>query len=318
MKIYDIVIIGGGPAGLTAALYALRAEKSVLVLEKTGLGGQIALTERIENFPGVPEISGADFADALAGQVEGLGGQIEYEAALEVKDGALKTVVTDFGEYKARSVIVATGVKNRRLGVDGEEEFVGKGISFCAVCDGAFFKNKTVAVIGGGNTAVDDAAYLANIASKVYIIHRRDTFRAEEKSVKRLTEMTNVETVLNSTVKRFCGDDGELTAVEVVDVKTNEARLLEVDGAFVAIGQVPQGEIFGGLIVLSSDGYIAAEENCITNVKGIFAAGDCREKTVRQLTTAVGDGSVAALAAVAYVDDSFKASATGLNGVEVG
>lgn len=318
MKIYDIVIIGGGPAGLTAALYALRAEKSVLVLEKTGLGGQIALTERVENFPGVPEISGADFADTLAGQVEGLGGQIEYEAALEVKDGALKIVVTDFGEYKARSVIVATGVKNRRLGVDGEEEFVGKGISFCAVCDGAFFKNKTVAVIGGGNTAVDDAAYLANIASKVYIIHRRDTFRAEEKSVKRLTGMTNVETVLNSTVKRFCGDDGGLTAVEVVDVKTNEVRRLEVDGAFVAIGQVPQGEIFGGLIALSSDGYIAAEENCITSVKGIFAAGDCREKTVRQLTTAVGDGSVAALAAVAYVDDSFKASATRLNSVEVG
>ncbi|MBR5613693.1 MAG: FAD-dependent oxidoreductase [Clostridia bacterium] len=300
---YDIIIIGGGPAGLTAALYALRAEKSVLVLEKSGLGGQIALSGKVENFPGVAQMSGSEFADNLSGQVEALGGQIEYETALEIKDGDVKTVVTDFGEYTAKSVIIATGVKNRRLGAAGEDELIGKGVSFCAVCDGTFYKGKTVAVIGGGNTAVEDAEYLADIAQKVYLIHRRDRFRAEERLVKRLEERENVEFILDSVVQEFCIDSQGLSGMEILNVKTGQVSSLKVDGAFVAVGQIPQNDIFKGLIQIDDGGYINAGENCLTNKKGIFVAGDCRNKTVRQLTTAVGDGSVAALAAVSFISE---------------
>ncbi len=300
---YDIIVIGGGPAGLTAALYALRAEKSVLVLEKSGLGGQIALSGKVENFPGVAQMSGSEFADNLSGQVEALGGQIEYEAALEIKDGDVKTVVTDFGEYTAKSVIIATGVRNRRLGAVGEDELIGKGVSFCAVCDGAFYKGKTVAVIGGGNTAVEDAEYLADIAQKVYLIHRRDRFRAEERLVKRLEERQNVEFVLDSVVQEFFSDSQGLAGMEILNVKTGQVNRLKVDGAFLAVGQIPQNDIFKGLIQIDDSGYINAGENCLTNKKGIFVAGDCRNKTVRQLTTAVGDGSVAALAAVSFLSE---------------
>lgn len=301
---YDVIIIGGGPAGLTAALYALRAEKTVLVLEKTGLGGQIALSGNVENFPGIAQMSGAEFAETLAGQVETLGGQIEYEAALEIKDGDVKTVVTDFGEYQGKSVIIATGVQNRRLGATGEDELIGRGISFCAVCDGSFYRGKTVAVIGGGNTAVEDAEYLSDIAEKVYIIHRRDKFRAEERLVKRLEERSNVEFVLDTTVEKFCSDEKGLTGLDVINVKTQEVRNITVDGAFVAVGQIPQNDIFKGLVRLDDSGYITAGENCLTDKKGIFVAGDCRNKSVRQLTTAVGDGSVAALAACTYISEN--------------
>ncbi len=297
---FDIVIVGGGPAGLTAALYALRAEKSVLVLEKLGLGGQIALTSEVQNFPGTPQMSGLDFASRLAAQVEDLGGQIEFEEVLEIKDGEVKTVVTDFGEYQARSVIIATGVKNRRLGAEGEENLIGKGISFCAVCDGSFYKNKTVAVIGGGNTAVEDAIYLSDIAEKVYIVHRRQQFRAESRLVRALEGKANVELVLDCTVKKFVDDNG-LKAVEVVNVKNGEERTLSVDGAFVAVGQIPQCEIFKDFVVLDDGGYVSAGESCRTNVEGVFVAGDCRQKSVRQLTTAVSDGSIAALAACDYL-----------------
>ena len=301
---YDVIIIGGGPAGLTAALYALRAEKSVLVLEKSGLGGQIALSSNVENFPGVAQMSGAEFAETLSGQVEALGGQIEYEAALEIKDGDVKTVVTDFGEYQAKSVIIATGVQNRRLGVKGEDEFIGRGVSFCAVCDGSFYKDKIVAVIGGGNAAVEDAEYLADIAEKVYLIHRRAEFRAEERLVKRLEERTNVEFILDSTVQEFCGGADGITGLDVLNVKTGETQRIALDGAFVAVGQIPQNDIFKGLVNIDDSGFISAGENCLTNKKGIFVAGDCRNKTVRQLTTAVGDGSVAALAACAFVSEN--------------
>lgn len=298
--IYDIVIIGGGPAGLTAALYALRAEKSVVVIEKLGLGGQIALSGEVENFPGTPKMSGAEFAANLASQVETLGGRIEYEEVVEIIDGKIKTVVTDIDRYEGRSVIIATGVMNRRLGAEGEAELIGRGVSFCAVCDGSFYKKKTVAVIGGGNTAVEDAIYLADIAEKVYIVHRRDEFRAESRLVRTLKERQNVELVLDSTVERFI-DDGGLKGIEVVNVKSGEKRILDIDGAFVAVGQIPQCQIFNGLIALDEGGYISAGENCRTNVEGIFVAGDCRNKSVRQLTTACSDGSVSALAACEYL-----------------
>lgn len=298
--LYDIVIIGGGPAGLTAALYALRAEKSVVVIEKLGLGGQIALSSEVENFPGTPKMSGAEFAANLASQVESLGGCIEYEEVVEIIDGEIKTVVTDLDRYEGRSVIIATGVMNRRLGAEGEAELIGKGISFCAVCDGSFYKKKTVAVIGGGNTAVEDAVYLADIAEKVYIVHRRDEFRAENRLVRALKQRENIELVLDSTVERFI-DNGGLKGIEIVNVKNEEKRIIEIDGAFVAVGQTPQCRIFDGLITLNDGGYIEAGENCRTNVDGIFVAGDCRNKSVRQLTTACSDGSIAALAACEYI-----------------
>ncbi len=297
---YDVIIIGGGPAGLTAALYALRAEKSVVVIEKLGLGGQIALSSEVENFPGTMKMSGAEFAANLAAQVDALGGRIEYEEVVEIIDGDVKTVVTDLDRYEGKSIIIATGVKNRRLGAEGEEELIGKGISFCAVCDGSFYKGKTVAVIGGGNTAVEDAIYLSDIAEKVYIVHRRNEFRAEPRLVRALDERANIEKILDSTVERFV-DDGGLKGVDVVNVKNGEKRHIALDGAFVAVGQIPQCEIFRDIITLDEGGYISAGENCRTNVEGIFVAGDCRNKTVRQLTTAVGDGSVAALAAVEYL-----------------
>ncbi|MBR5155416.1 MAG: thioredoxin-disulfide reductase [Clostridia bacterium] len=298
---YDIIIIGGGPAGLTAALYALRAEKSVLVLEKLGIGGQIALSSRVENFPGVKSISGFEFAENLATQVTDLGGQIEYEDVIGIRDGKTKTVITDSAEYEAKAVIIATGVKNRTLGAAGESELIGSGISFCAVCDGAFYRGKTVAVIGGGNTAVEDAEYLSNIAQKVYIIHRRDKFRAEERLVKKLEKCQNVEFLLSATVEKFCGD-GKISGLDLVSTKDDSKWHIDVDGAFVAVGQIPQNDILKGLINLSDEGYVSSGEDCLTNIEGIFVAGDCRKKSIRQLTTAVGDGSVAALAACSFVD----------------
>ncbi|MBQ7097273.1 MAG: thioredoxin-disulfide reductase [Clostridia bacterium] len=297
---YDVIIIGGGPAGLTAALYALRAEKSVVVIEKLGLGGQIALSGEVENFPGTMKMSGAEFAENLAAQVDALGGRIEYEEVVEIIDGNPKTVVTDLDRYEGRSVIIATGVKNRRLGAEGEDELIGKGISFCAVCDGSFYKNRIVAVIGGGNTAVEDAIYLSDIAQKVYLIHRRNEFRAENRLVRALKSKSNIELVLETTVEKFVAEEG-LKSINLVNVNTGEKRTIDVDGAFVAVGQIPQCEIFRDIITLNEGGYVAADENCRTNLEGVFVAGDCRNKTVRQLTTAVGDGSVAALAAIDYL-----------------
>ncbi len=300
---YDIIVIGGGPAGLTAALYALRAQKSVLVLERLGVGGQIALSEKVENFPGILSMSGQEFADALARQVESFGGEIRYENVTEIKPGKVKTVVCDTGEYFSKAVIIATGVKNRQLGTDGEESLIGRGVSFCAVCDGRFFKDKDVAVIGGGNTALQEAKYLSGIAKTVYLIHRRDEFRAEEWIIKQLKECKNVKWILNATVDKFCGEE-RLTGLDLNLLKDGATSHIDVEGAFVAVGQVPQNENFKGLIDLTADGYAAAGEDCITNQKGIFAAGDCRKKEVRQLTTAVGDGSVAALAACKFLEEA--------------
>ena len=297
---YDVIIIGAGPAGLTAALYALRAEKSVVLIEKQAPGGQIVLSGEVENFPATPHLSGAEFAERLVSQVMDLGGHIEYEEVTQIIDGKVKTVVTDLDRYEGKTVIIATGVKNRKLGIDGEENLVGKGISYCAVCDGAFYRNKTVAVVGGGNTAVEDAIYLSDIAKKVYVIHRRDEFRAEPRLVKKLREKENVELVLDSVVESFIDDNG-LKGVTLKNVKSEAESNLLVDGVFLAVGQIPQCEIFEDVVTRTQGGYIDAGESCKTNAAGIFVAGDCREKTVRQLTTAVGDGSVAALAACEYL-----------------
>ncbi len=297
----DIVIVGAGTAGLSAAIYALRAGKSVLLLEQMTYGGQIINTPEVENYPGIKSISGFDFAQGLYEQATALGAELKYEQVLSIEDGAVKKVKTSGGEYECGAIILATGAKNRPLGLDREQELIGSGISYCATCDGAFFKGRVVAVNGGGNTALEDALFLSNYCSRVYLIHRRDEFRGEAKQVEKLKAKENIEFVLNSTITELVGDD-ELSGVKVHDKVTGEDKLIELDGLFIAIGQMPENSAFAPLIELDKGGYIVAGEDCKTNVPGIFAAGDCRTKTVRQLTTAAADGAVAALAACAYID----------------
>lgn len=289
---YDMIVIGAGPAGLTAALYALRANKKVLVFEKNTYGGQIINTGVIENYPGVKDITGFDFATNLYQQVTDLGGEVVTEEVIKIdKD---KNVFTNKGEYKAKSIIIATGVQRRKLNLPNEDKLVGGGVSYCAICDGGFYKNKVVAVNGGGNTAIEDALYLTNVAKKVYLIHRRDEFRAEQKYIDELKAKDNVEFVLNSTITSINGN----MKLESIDVDTNgESRNIAIDGLFIAIGQVPSNEAFEGVIELEN-GYIKSEDGVHTNVEGIYVAGDTRVKELRQLTTAVGDGALAATKAM--------------------
>ncbi|MBO6206687.1 MAG: thioredoxin-disulfide reductase [Lachnospiraceae bacterium] len=297
---YDIIIIGAGTAGLSAAIYGLRAGKKVLVLEQLSYGGQIINTPEIENYPGIRNISGFDFATSLYEQATALGAEVKYEQVTGITDGAEKQVTTTEGTYSCKAIIIATGAKNRPLGLDRETELVGGGVSYCATCDGAFYKKRPVAVNGGGNTALEDALFLSGYCSKVYLIHRRDTFRGEVKQVEQLKAKENVEFVLNSTVTALLGED-QVEGIEVTDKLTGEKRTLQVDGLFIAIGQMPENAVFAPLINLDPAGYVVAGEDCKTNVEGIYAAGDCRTKAVRQLTTAAADGAVAALAACAYI-----------------
>ena len=297
---YDIIIIGAGTAGLSAAIYGLRAGKKVLVLEQLSYGGQIINTPEIENYPGIKNISGFDFATGLYEQATALGAEVKYEQVTGIADGTEKQVTTTEATYSCKAIIIATGAKNRPLGLDREAELVGGGVSYCATCDGAFYKKRPVAVNGGGNTALEDALFLSNYCSKVYLIHRRDTFRGEVKQVEQLKAKENVEFVLNATVTALLGED-QLESIEVTDKNTGEKHTLQVDGLFIAIGQMPENAEFAPLIELDTAGYVVAGEDCKTNVDGIYAAGDCRTKTVRQLTTAAADGAVAALAACAYI-----------------
>lgn len=290
----DVIIIGAGTAGLTAAIYALRAGKSVLVLEQGTYGGQIVNTPRVENYPGIEQISGYEFASGLFRQAEKLG--MEYRSGKVTGIRPDKSVETAEGSYQAKAVILATGAKNRPLGLEKEAEYVGKGISYCAACDGMFFRGKKVAVVGGGNTALEDAAFLSGYCEKVFLVHRRETFRGEERLVEELRGRENVEFLLNKTVQSLEGGPA-LQAVTLYDKISGDESRLEVSGLFVAIGQTPETEVFAGLIERDENGYILAGEDCCTNVAGIFAAGDCRSKAVRQLTTAAADGAVAGLAA---------------------
>ncbi|MBR1393374.1 MAG: thioredoxin-disulfide reductase [Ruminococcus sp.] len=297
---YDIIIIGAGPAGMTAAIYARRASKSVLLLEAKSYGGQIINTPDIENYPVEAHISGFDFAQKLYEQTKALGAEFKFEKAVEIKDeGDTKTVVTVKDSYTAKAVIIATGSENRKLGVEGEDKLVGRGISYCATCDGAFYRNKVVAVVGGGNTALEDALYLADLAQTVYLIHRRDEFRGEEANAQRLRERENVKLVLNSTVTKLNAEK-RLKSIEVTN-KNGEVTELEVNGLFVAVGRVPENQNFASVAELDQAGYVAASENCRTKTPGIFAAGDNRVKEVRQLVTAASDGAVAATEAVKYI-----------------
>ena len=299
---YDIIIIGAGTAGLSAAIYASRAGKSVLVLEAKAYGGQIINTPEVENYPGIKNISGFDFATGLYEQAKDCGAVIKVQGVLDVKKEDSGFIVsTKRNTYEGKALIIATGVANRPLGLEREQELIGKGISYCATCDGAFFKGRDVAVIGGGNTALEDAGFLSNYCNKVYIVHRRDAFRGEPSSLERLKARENVELVLDSVSEKIIGDE-TVSGLEVKNVKTGEQRILNVSGIFVAIGQVPQNELFKDLVTLDSSGYVSAGEDCRTSRGGVFVAGDCRTKKVRQLTTAASDGAVAALAACEYID----------------
>ncbi|MBR5408629.1 thioredoxin-disulfide reductase [Candidatus Saccharibacteria bacterium] len=292
----DVIIIGAGPAGLTAAIYALRAGKKVLVLEGKAYGGQIINAQLIENYPGVVGLSGVQLATNMYNQVKDLGGEVKFEQVSSIEDGAEKKVRTDEGEYRAKAIIVATGAENRKLGLEREAELTGKGVSYCATCDGHFYKGKDVAVIGGGNTALQDAIYLANLANKVYVIHRRDEFRGEHAYVEELKKKQNVKFVLKANADSLEGDS-KLEAVVVKDADGN-LRELPVSGVFIAVGYVPQNQIFEGILALDEEGYIDTQDGVHTNKELIYVAGDARAKELKQLTTAVSDGSIAADTAV--------------------
>lgn len=295
----DIAIIGAGTAGMSAAIYAKRAGKNVIMFEGYMPGGQIVVTPEVDNYPALGKVSGYDFAMGLYNQATELGTEMISAEVKKVtrKDGGF-LIEYDGGELEAKALIIATGAKNRKLGVEKEEKLTGYGVSYCATCDGAFFRGKTVAVIGGGNTAFEDAEVLASMCAKVYLVHRREGFRAEPEKVEKVRNMQNVEFILNAKVVALSGED-KVSGITLEDTRTGEKRELPLDGVFVAVGQTPSTDIFEGLVQRDKAGYIVAGEDCIA-ADGIYAAGDCRTKKVRQLVTAAADGSVAALAASEY------------------
>lgn len=347
LSLWDVAIVGAGTAGLTAAIYTQRAGKRALVIEALTPGGQIVNTPEIENYPGLFGVSGYEYATKLYEQAQTLGAEFEFDSVLRIEEAdGHKVVKTAMGEYAAKAVILATGAKNRPLGLEKEQELIGHGVSYCATCDGMFYKGKIAAVNGGGNTAVEDAMFLANYCEKVYLIHRRDAFRADQSAVEKLKRHPNVEFVLNATVTKLLAEKPEaagagasggspfaaagapggaspfavagfggalaaekLVGIEVTDKFTGEVRTIQVDGLFIAIGQQPANEAFADVAALDPAGYLVAGEDCKTRTQGVFVAGDCRTKEVRQLTTAASDGAVAALAACKYIDNSYPLEA---------
>lgn len=297
-NMYDIIIVGAGPAGLTAALYAARANKKVLVLEAKAYGGQIINAHKIENYPGIKEISGVDYANTLYEQVKELGVEIKLETVLRLTED--KKVITTENEYQSLSIIIATGAKNRKLNIADEDKFLGHGVSYCATCDGNFYRDKVVAVVGGGNTALEDALFLADLAQKVYLIHRRDEFRGERKYLNELKIKSNVEFILNSSIVHLNGQE----FLEGITIKNNagEAKDIAVSALFIAVGQEPSSEAFANVVEVNSNGYIEADDGVHTRSAGIYVAGDIRVKNLRQLTTAVSDGSIAAMTAILEIN----------------
>ena len=301
---HDIIVVGGGPAGLTAAIYALRAGKSVLVIEKGGFGGQIAFSPKVENIPGFCEISGSEFADKLTEQAMNLGADMELENVVSVeKNGDIFKVSTEEGScYEAKAVILAVGVKHRMLGLPGEEELVGKGLSFCAVCDGAFYTGQEVAMIGGGNSAMQEALLLSEVCSKVTIVQNLAFFTGEAKLAQALQEKDNVEVHFSTVVTGYKSVNGALVGLELHNDETGDSFDIAVDGAFLAVGLVPENNAFAHLAALDDRGYFAANENCAAETEGVFVAGDCRNKNIRQVVTAASDGAIAAMGACRYLD----------------
>lgn len=300
---FDIIVVGGGPAGLTAAVYALRAGKQVLVLEKNGFGGQIAYSPKVENIPGTISISGSEFAENLTEQVLELGAQVEIETVTRVEcEGKLRRVYTQEGSvYEAGAVILALGVQHRMLGLEGEEELIGHGLSFCAVCDGAFYAGGHAAMIGGGNSALQEALLLSQVCRQVTVVQNLPFLTGEQKLQQALAEKENVQVILDTVVTEYISRDGELTGL-MLRSGDGSTQDLEVDGAFLAVGLVPENEAFAQVAKLDDRGYFQASEDCLTQTPGVFVAGDCRQKHIRQVTTAAADGAIAALAAVRYVE----------------
>lgn len=290
-----MIIAGGGCSGLTAALYAARAGLSVLIIEGETVGGQIASAPVVENFPGLKSISGAQFANNLFEQVTEYGVDFELERVVKIEDGSVKRVYTEDEVFEGKTVIIASGAKHRHLGIDGEDRLCGSGVSYCAVCDGAFFKGKTVAVAGGGNSAAAAAEFLSGLCNKVYIVHRRDTFRFSDRYLQRLQKLDNIEFITNAEIDSLIGENS------LEGIRLKNGQIIDSDALFVCIGQEPDNEAYNSLVELDEDGYIISGENCITNVPGIFAAGDCRRKNVRQLVTAAADGACAAISAMEYI-----------------
>ena len=300
---HDIIIVGGGPAGLTAAIYGLRAGKSVLVIEKNGFGGQIAYSPKVENIPGTISISGAEFADKLTEQAMNLGADVELETVIRVENGDIKRVYTEEGScFEGKTVILAVGVKHRMLGLPGEEELVGNGISFCAVCDGAFYAGQDVAMIGGGNSALQEALLLSEVCKKVTIVQNLAFLTGEKKLADALAEKDNVEVIFSTVVAGYEAENGELKALQLRNEETGATSRIAVDGAFLAVGLQPENEPFAALAGLNDWGYFDSGEDCRTATEGLFVAGDCRSKRIRQVVTAAGDGAIAAMAACRYLD----------------
>ncbi len=300
--IYDIAIVGAGPAGLTAAIYALRAGKTVLVIERGAIGGQMTYSPKIENFPTVVSASGNELADRMMEQVMNLGGEFELAEVLKIIDGDTKTVMTDIGEKYAKAVILANGVKHRMLGLDGEEDLIGNGISFCAVCDGAFYSGKEVAVIGGGNSALQEALLLSECCERVTVVQNLSFLTGEKRLVDAVLAKENIDLIYDTVVESFITDP-DFKGLKLKNALDNTKTDLICDGVFIAIGLIPENAIFAELVELDERGYYAAGEACTTKTPGIFVAGDCRSKRIRQVTTAAADGSIAALAACNYIDN---------------
>ncbi|MBE6008119.1 MAG: FAD-dependent oxidoreductase [Lachnospiraceae bacterium] len=301
---HDIIIVGAGPAGLTASVYALRAGKTVLVIEKNGFGGQIAFSPKVENIPGTQQISGAEFADKLTEQAINLGADMELENVTDIKKANdIFEVYTEEGStYKAKAVILALGVKHRTLGLDGENELIGNGISFCAVCDGAFYQGQEVAMVGGGNSALQEALLLSEVCKKVTVIQDLADFTGEKKLADALMAKENVQVHFNTLVTGYIAENGELKGIEIENRSTAVKKAIAVDGAFLAVGLVPENEPFEEHASLNSWGYFDSDENCLTKTEGLFVAGDCRSKTIRQVVTAAADGATAAMAACRFLD----------------
>ena len=299
---YDIIIVGAGPAGMTAAIYACQARKKVLLLEKSVYGGQIIAADKVKNYPGFEEISGYEYATKLYNQVKKLNPDIKFEEVLQINsNNEFKEIITNKNSYKSKSIIIATGSKNRKLGLNNEDNLIGKGISYCATCDGMFFKDKVVAIYGGGNNAIDESLYLCNIVKKLYVIYRGKEFKIDSINLEKLKEKDNVEFLLNSTITNITGKDS-LESIIIKNNETNKENTLNLDGLFIAIGHVPVSSMCNNLINTDENGYIIATEDCLTNIEGIFTAGDVRVKSVKQLTTACSDGTVAAINAFKYIN----------------
>ncbi|MBQ4600272.1 MAG: FAD-dependent oxidoreductase [Oscillospiraceae bacterium] len=301
---YDIIIAGGGPAGLTAAIYALRAGKSVLVIEKNGFGGQIAFSPKVENIPGTKQISGAEFADRLTDQAMALGADVELEnvTSVEKRNGVFHVSTEEGSRFEGKAVILALGVKHRTLGLPGEQELIGKGISFCAVCDGAFYTGQDTAMIGGGNSALQEALLLSEVCRSVTVVQNLADFTGERKLAQALLEKPNVRVLFNTIVTAYDSENGSLTGLHLYNSETAQEQHIRVDGAFLAVGLSPANQAFSGLAKLNDWGYFAAGEDCATETEGLFVAGDCRSKVIRQVVTASADGAVAAMAACRYLE----------------